>query len=87
MKLLLFYLISRSVISYGAQVWRWNRFEEIEKLQRHFECFGLPSNIASDLLQSECEINSIRIKTNRHRVNYIQQLSGDKKFDSKACDK
>lgn len=75
-KLRLFHATSRSVLCYGAQVWGWQQFDEVEKIQRFFlkKIFGLPQNTPTYFLLLETGLNSMYMYTYRLHIRYVGKV-------------
>lgn len=75
-KFKIFYATSRAVMCYAAQVWGFNRYETVEKLQRFFlkKLFSLPPNTPNYVLNLEIGMSSMFIYTLKLHFNYILKL-------------
>jgi hypothetical protein len=72
----IFNSVQRSVMCYGAQIWGYERHEEVEKLQRFFlkRMFGLPQNTPTYILYIETKQEPTFLFTLKLHINYINKI-------------
>lgn len=65
--------VLRSIMCYGAQVWGYQEYEEVEKLQRFFikKVFQLPQNTPNYMINLETGLSSIYMHTLKLHFDYI----------------
>jgi hypothetical protein len=65
--------VFRSVVSYGSQVWGYERVETLEKFQRYFlkKLYFLPQNTPNHVLMLETEKEPLFLYTLKLHFNYI----------------
>ena len=75
-KMKIFEAASQSILLYGAQVWGFMRFDEVEKLLRYFlkKMLYLPKNTPNYMLHIETGIPSLFITTLRLHLSYIRKV-------------
>ena len=75
-KLKIFITAAKSILFYGAQVWGFVRYEQVEKLFRFFikKILYLPSNTPNYMLHIETGLPCLYIDTLRLHFNYINKI-------------
>ena len=75
-KMKIFRAASQSILLYGAQVWGFIRFEEVEKLLRYFlkKMLYLPKNTPTYMLHIETKLHSLFLTTLNLHFNYIRKV-------------
>lgn len=75
-KLKIFHAASRSIMLYSAQVWGYQKYDEVEKLFRFFikKMLYLPSTTPNYMLYLETGLNSLYISTLRLHFCYINKV-------------
>jgi len=76
-KLKIFEAAARSILFYGAQIWGFMEFEEVESLLRFFmkKILVLPKNTPNYMLHLETGIDSLYVSTLNLHFNYLQFVS------------
>jgi hypothetical protein len=72
-KFALFNAVMRSIFSYAAQVWGFQGFEAVDKLQRYFikRIFKLPTFTPNYILELETGILEMHLYTLKLHMNYV----------------
>lgn len=75
-KIELFNAVARAILGYGAQIWGYQQYDEIEKVQRFFfkKILGLPLITPSYMLTLECEMKPLFEFTLKCHMNYIKKI-------------
>ena len=75
-KMKIFEAASQSILLYGAQVWGFMQFEEVEKLLRYFlkKMLYLPKNTPNYMLHLETNIPSLFLVTLNIHFSYIRKV-------------
>lgn len=74
-KLKIFNAASKSIMFYGAQIWGFKKYDEVEKLFRFFikKMLHLPSNTPNYMLYIETGLNSLYVNTLKLHFDYINK--------------
>src|SRR6266480_6511430 len=72
-KLRLFQAVSRSIMSYGCQIWGYKEYNEVEKLQRYFvkRVFKVPVNTTNYCVLGELGLQPLVCYTFKIQISYI----------------
>ncbi len=72
-KLRLFHAVSRSIMSYGSQIWGFKEYNEVEKLQRYFvkRVFKVPVNTTNYCVLGELGLQPLICYTFKIQLGYI----------------
>lgn len=75
-KLKIFYAASRSIMFYGAQVWGFKQYEQVEKLFRFFikKLLFLPKNTPNYMIHIETGLQTQYFFTLRLHLSYIRKV-------------
>lgn len=75
-KLKIFNAAARSIMFYGAQVWGYKQYDQVEKLFRYFikKILSLPKNTPNYMLYIETSLKSQFAETLRLHFNYIKKI-------------
>lgn len=75
-KMKIFQAAAKSILFYGAQVWGFTRYEQVEKLLRFFikKILYLPNNTPNYMINIETGLNSLFSDTLRLHLNYISHV-------------
>lgn len=74
-KLKIFNAAAKSILFYGAQIWGFLKFEDVEKLLRFFikKMLRLPNNTPNYMLYLETGLNSLHLETLQLHFDYINR--------------
>uniref|UniRef100_A0A0A9WUC2 Putative RNA-directed DNA polymerase from transposon BS n=1 Tax=Lygus hesperus TaxID=30085 RepID=A0A0A9WUC2_LYGHE len=72
-----FLATTRSLIGYGAQVWGWKSFEQLEKFNRYYlkKVFALPQNTPNYILYAESGVEPLEFYFMRLQIDYVIRVS------------
>lgn len=72
----IFKTVMRSTICYAAQVWGYQTYDQVEKLQRYFikRLFSLPENTPNYMLNVETGLGNIYLYTFKLHCDYIVKV-------------
>lgn len=72
----MFDAVVKSIMCYGGQVWGFNQYDQVEKLQRFFlkKMFYLPSNTPNYMLSIETGLNNLFAYTLKLHYAYIRKV-------------
>ena len=69
--------IAKSGCLYGAEIWGWDRWEEVERVQGRYTkmAMGVNQNTPSYIWRLEAGRNSLEIETRRRAGNYLEWVA------------
>lgn len=72
----LFKAVARSIVCYGAQVWGYEAYEELEKFQRYFikRVLGLPDRTPNYMIRIESGLDNMFAFTFKCHMEYITKV-------------
>ena len=72
----MFEALVQSILTYGAELWGWQEFEMLEKIQtQYFKwCLGLKREVPNYLILEEVKRRKIRVITGQRSVNYEKTI-------------
>lgn len=75
-KVKVFEAASRSILCYAGQVWGFQEYEQVEKLQRYFlkRSFNLPNNTPNYMLHVETGLHRLFLFTLKLHFSYINKI-------------
>jgi hypothetical protein len=60
----------KSILMYGAEIWKWKEQEEVEKVQEKYlrEVLGVDRETPSYIVRKECKRNRLRVKAGKREA-------------------